>query len=322
MRKIIAASMITVLACSSCYQDIDMEKYRGEEYAVLNCIANSDTVVMADVSRSWFFTDSRPAGDITGLDVELYVNGEMKGLMEYDGGLYRSDVRPRQGDMLMIKTVVDGKELSASDRMPAKTTVEDVDISYRSVLNGGSNVTFTPDGGMTTSDTDDEFTYRIRLKNNPGEKRYYFINISVTDGRQSLGTLDYSFDPVFQLTSERINKTLTNLKIEGQNGLPFSNEGIGGDEFTVTVKETVSPLLYYGDDWGGRKVSLYSISEAYYRYVISLLANDSDSSWQGGFTDVGVAEPVKIFSNITGGIGIMGCLHRDACQVDLKGYRK
>jgi len=321
MRNIIAASIMTVLVCGSCYQDIDMEKYRGEEYTVLNCIANSDTVVMADVSRSWFFTDNRQPEDVTGLDIELYVNGERKGTMEYDGALYRSDVRPQPGDMLTVKTVVDGKELSAADRMPAKTAIEGVDISYRSVPNGGGNAAFTPSGGIITYDTDDEYTYRIRLKNNEGEKRYYFVSIAVTDGRQSLGTLDYSLDPVFQLTSERINKTLTNIKIEGQLGLPFSNEGISGDEFSVTVKETISPMSYYGDEWGGRVVSLYSISEAYYRYVISLLANDSESSWQGSLADIGVAEPVKIFSNVTGGIGIMGCLHRDARQIDLREHK-
>lgn len=316
MRKIITAAIATVLTCGSCYQDIDMEKQRGEEYTVLNCIANSDTVVMADVSRSWFFTDSRPAEDIEGLTMELWVNGQMRGLMEYDGEVYRSDVKPRQGDELTIRTEVDGKELSASDRMPAKTVIENVRVTYRSV-SSSSGASYNPTTGIETCN-DDEFTYHISIKNVPQKKRYYFVSIAVTDSRRNtLGTLDYSLDPVFQLTSERINKTLTNIKIEGQQGLPFTNEGISGEEFTVTVKETISPMNYYGDTWSGRTVSLYSISESYYRYIISLLSNDSEYSWQGGLTDIGVAEPVRIFSNITGGIGIMGCLHRDIKALDL-----
>lgn len=315
-------AIVGALLCCSCYQDIDLEKYRGEETAVLNCIANSDTIVMADISRTWFFTDKRPSEDITGLDVEIYVNGGFKGLMQYDGDKYLSETMLRHGDTITVKTIVDGKELSATDLMPPKTEIEGIGITYKQVSSGSNNMFVTPDGEIITSDTNDEFTYHIRFKNIPGEKRYYFLNIDVADQRNIPGMFDYSYDPVFQLTSERINKSLTNMKIEGQQGLPFSNEGITGSEYSITIRETINPLSdIIFENWGERTVTLYSISEAYYRYVISLLANDSDHSLQGGLADFGISEPVKIYSNITGGTGILGCITSTSQYVDLSEHK-
>ena len=53
----IVISAMAIMSLTSCYNDIDMEKYRGEQQVVLNCIANSDTTIMADVSSTWFFTE-------------------------------------------------------------------------------------------------------------------------------------------------------------------------------------------------------------------------------------------------------------------------
>ena len=166
-------------------------------------------------------------------------------------------------------------------------------------------------------------TYEIHFSNDASARRYYFAKIGAVDYISQVGTLDYSADPTFRLTSERINKTFASLKLEGQNGMPFSNEAMQDGDCCIRITEK-GDYTYYnmGENAQLRKVTLYSISEAYYKYLISVLSNDSESSWQGGLTDIGLSEPVRIFSNINGGCGIFGCLHSDKKIVKLPNVRE
>lgn len=313
-----AATAAVMMLADSCYSDIDMEKYREEAQVVVNCIANSDTTVTADVARTWFFADSRAAEDIKNLSVTVYVDGVPVETMTYDGDKYLSNVRPKEGQMVGISTTVDGTEVTAEDCMPEKTMINSVGITHTKIANGGNgNTTWHPDGTIETDEIDDLFTYSIAFDNDASERRCYFVTISETDRRKTKGTIDYNAEPAFRLTAERINKLFSNLKIEGQNGLPFTNEGLPDGECQIRITENGSHSLYTRPGDNGRIISLYSISEAYYKYVISLLANDSDMSWQKGMVNIGLADPVRIFTNIRGGTGIMGCLHCDTATVHL-----
>ena len=293
------------MSLTSCYSDIDMEKYRGEQQVVLNCIANSDTTIMADVSSTWFFTEGYPSEDIEGLDIDISINGTHKGKMTYDGDKYQSSIRPKAGERIAISTTIEGKTISAEDVMPEKTTISNIDITHKH-----------------TNGMEEVFTYEIHFNNDASACKYYFAKIGAVDYINQVGTLDYSADPAFRLTSESINKTFASLKLEGQNGMPFSNEAMQDGDCCIRITEK-GDYTYYnmGDNARLRNVTLYSISEAYYKYLISVLSNDSESSWQGGLTDIGLSEPVRIFSNIKGGCGIFGCLHSDKKTVELPNAR-
>lgn len=310
MRKNHIITAAFCLLCVSCYQDIDLKAYKGEPQVVVNAIANSDTVVMADISRTWFFTEKSYPDDLDGLKVALYVNGEFREYMTYDGDKYLSTTRPHDGDCLQIQTEVDGKEVSAQDVMPEKTTIGKIETTYKKVFDYYEM---------------EEYTYRLTLPNVPDEKRFYFVRVDIPYDWLSGGEFDYSYDPVFQLTSERINPSISSPKVFGQYGIPFSNEGCSGQEMTVSFKERLqhrrSTAALLGLDRRldyERLVNIYSISEAYYRYLISVLSNDGDFSWQGHLMDIGYSEPVRIFSNVNGGTGIFGCVQRDYRTIFLK----
>lgn len=300
---VIALSILLFL--NSCYQDLELDN-KSIPYSVFNCIANTDTVILADISKSWFYTDSKPSEHISSLPIEVYVNGLFMGMMNDKNGIYESNFHPHSGDSICIKTMIEGKEISANGRMPEKPEITKVAVTHVEVPGIGSGY-FDPNCEIV-SDTDHEFTYHITFKNSKKERKFFFLEIKVIGNKSSLGDLDYSYDPVFRLTSERINQTLSSTKIGGQFGLPFSNEGIADEEYTLTVKETGPLYAYMTRDRCRRIITLYAISEDYYKYILSLLANDSESSWQGGLADIGLAEPIKIHSNINGGIGIFGCI--------------
>lgn len=307
MKRQIIYIIGVVITCVSCYQDIDLESYRGEAKIVLNSIVTPDTVVMADISRTWFFTDNQPAEDFKDLKVELYINSRLKAIMVYNGEKYLSDIYPEEGDTIRICTEVEGKKVVAEDVVPKLVQLKDVIVSHRMVPSENSSIEVDGDGNVIEKGKDNEFTYQITFQDEAGEKNFYFIRIEECDNRQELGTLDYSYEPVFHLLSEQINGGMTGQTIEGQFGLPFSDEGIDGKEYSLTIKETGPDFFYDYGDFCYRRIRLYSISEAYYSYLVSLLANDTEQSWQGGMIDAGMAPPVPIYSNIKGGIGILGC---------------
>lgn len=59
------------------------------------------------------------------------------------------------------------------------------------------------------------------------------------------------------------------------------------------------------------RIYLYSLCEAYYRYLKTLQSN-SIYSFSNELVDAGLAEPIKVYSNVSGGVGIGG-----ACNFSL-----
>lgn len=315
MKKIII--VFTCCMLLSCYKDIDLSSYQGEDQTVLNCLANTDTTVMCDISTTWLYTKHKPSESIPDMAVELLATGQQVGIMKYQDGKYRSNYHPKQRDVLVIKASIDGEIVSALDSVPQKAHITDISVSHNRVI-GTGDMSIDPYGNITQNDYNDEFTYSITFKTAAQGENYYFLSVDGADFQQILGMLDFSYEPLFQLTSENINQTLSSLKIEGQFGLPFSFNGNSGQEYTLTIKETGAPYFYSDDEDCNRKIILYSISESYYKYVMTLMANDAASSWQGGLTEIGLTEPISIYSNIIGGIGIFGCVTSDKKYITLR----
>lgn len=102
-------------------------------------------------------------------------------------------------------------------------------------------------------------------------------------------------------------------------GLPFSDKGFDGQKRTIEVREIIQ--LSAGT-WRqkrmARKFWLYAISKPYYDYLVSSIINRTDNKGiQGGLIDLGLADPVKIFSNVDGGVGIVGCYTSDSQTIDV-----
>ncbi len=104
-------------------------------------------------------------------------------------------------------------------------------------------------------------------------------------------------------------------------GLPFSDVGIDGETHTITVKETIQNSgMAYVTRWNSlpRFFKLYAISKPYYNYLVSLLCNDNNNdNLQSGMIDFGLVEPLKIYGNINGGLGILGSYSHHTEVIDV-----
>lgn len=310
----IVISSIVLALLTGCYQDIDLDKYKeqdGEHLLTINSIVNPDSVVAASATRTFFYSDLHEGKDyVTNLQLTLLVNGVEKGLMKYNAAnnLYESSYRPKENDIIVLKTEYLGKVVECCDTIPSKVKIESIDIERQ----GPMHIYF---------DNDYIVTYKITFNDPMGKDNYYFLKYDdVLSGKSlSMGERDYTYEYVFQQLANHINAVVPGWEPYSPYGLPFTDYGIEGTTHTLIVKEIVSdyrPLSGWSEM--KRKIRLYSISKSYYLYLMSRLYNRTDDSGlHGGMIDLGVTEPMKYYSNIHGGVGILGGYSLDETEFDV-----
>lgn len=320
-RLFLSLATLSVLAMPSCYNDIDLDKYKGESgvnLLSLNTVVNPDSSVAVLATRTFFFTDShKEIVTVDGLDMTMTVNDHEEVAMTYDKKkrFYVTDFKPKEGDRLLLTTVFNGKPVSAQTDVPRRVAIEQVKAERQ----GPMHIFW---------DNDYQFTYKITFRDAPGEANYYFLwpcssgigmeNVGYPLGQ---GQFDYTYDFVFQQLAKTVNATVPGWEPYGALGLPFSDEGIDGKTYTLTLKEVVQnspgndPRRY---DSMPRCFRLYAISKDYYDYLVSIFCSDtSQGGIHAGMIDIGIVEPVGIHSNITGGVGIFGAYAMTSFSLDV-----
>lgn len=305
--------IITAALLAGCYQDIDLDRYKeqdGEFLLTINSIVNPDSVVAASLTRTYFYSDPHAGKDyVKDSDIWLYVNGAEEGRLIFNNAnnLYESTYRPSVNDIVELKTEYLGQPVECRDTIPEKVMIESIEISRQ----GPMHIHF---------ENDYIITYKIKFTDPEGGGNYYFLRYDdIRSGRNlSMGERDYSYEFVFQQLANNINSFVPGWEPYSPYGLPFSDYGIDGTTHTLIVKEIVSSYLpLTGWEEMRRKIKLFSISESYYLYLLSRLYNDTGDDLHGGMIDLGVTEPIKYYSNISGGVGIMGAYVLDEKEIDV-----
>lgn len=133
-----------------------------------------------------------------------------------------------------------------------------------------------------------------------------------------MGQVDYTIDYVFQVLASTVNQDVSGWKPDGVFGYPFSDYGIDGKRYTISVCEVLQSPLVSMIKSLPRRVKLYSISRSYFRYMVSVLSMDYEkASLKGNLLTLGLVEPTKIYTNIEGGAGVLGSYNLSEQQVDL-----
>lgn len=300
----------------ACSQDIDLSDQRdaaAEHTLTLNSILCPDSVLAVAATTPYFFTDDHSQRIfVRGLAMTYQINGGAAREMAYNAqrNLYMADVRPKAGDTVRISTTYDGYEVSAEDVVPQPCPIESVTVTRRGPVSVYSSFDFV-------------LTYKLTFTDTPGRDDYYFLQWEEGDAHKDLriGERDFTKDLVFQRLANQVRESLPGWTPYSPFGLPFTDKGIEGQRYTITVEEILqgdigsTNLAEY--DRMRRKFTLYAISKPYYDYLVTSLVNLSeDKGWQGGMVDLGLANPEKIYSNISRGAGILGCYNSSSQTID------
>lgn len=307
---IIAAIFCVLLI--SCYTEIDLEKYKPAPKAVLNTVIAPDTIIMASISKTWFFTEKNTNVGLDDATVDLYINNEYKERMKWEiadeeqlniNGIYTSTIIPQPSDVIKIVADTQYGIIQAEDTVPAKTDIMNIKFTHKN---------YEYYGRINT-----DIKYEITFQDNVDQNDFYLIRISSTDLNSYIGIFDYSSDPIFIGQKSILEGGLDGKFLGGQGGRTFTDQTINGKQYTLTIKETDSENVYKIGETCKRKITLYSLSRAYYQYLTSLQYIEDDQLIND-MANYGLSEPRRIFSNIQGGTGILGATHLTSKIIDLR----
>lgn len=307
-------ALILMMLIPACERDFLLDDYRDkhtEDMLVVNAILNPDSLMKVSVTHPFFFsiphTSYPPVSD---LKVMMADGGDDWLPLVFDSvaGVYFSDRRPHSGSPVRLRISGGGQSVSAVDTVPHEVSVESVEIS------GEGPIHIYWDG-------DYRFTYRITFQDPPEEENFYFLVVqddAVSYEFTQMGQVDYSMDYVFNVLAEMINKDVQGWRPDGGFGYPFSDKGIDGQKYTVTVSEVLQYPVVSMIERLPRKVNLYAISRAYFEHMVSILSQDYEqAALQGNLLSLGLIEPTKIYTNIDSGAGILGSYCLSTFKVDL-----
>lgn len=318
-----------LLSVTSCMKEIDLEDLRPDPKLVLNGVASQGEPLKASLSRTWFYTEDYPNVSISDAKVNLYVNDRFFEEMTWDVeeyeyytiGNYISSYIPVSGDKVRIEAERDGfKKIVAREAIPHKPallnlTAEEIKNQepYSSGKKKRIKVTFK----------DDPNAVNCYLINFSIGKPYYEYDYENPDNPPvytgeyywSQPSIDYASEPLFGNSISILDKVMGNDWLSARNGRPFSDELINGKEYTMKLEGDSyywSTMDY--DEPDSVRVYLYAISESYYKYLFALLSL-YEGSLNSDLASAGLAEPVRVFSNIEGGVGIFGTACVDSLTV-------
>lgn len=316
--------VFTALCLTSCYKEIDLDEYRTVPRMVINSTVSPDTVVMASVTRTWFYPETKPYVNLPHARVELYINDRFVEPMqwktvpnlhrpEHPDTLFVSNTVPSEGDR--IKIVASTPEYGtamAEDIIPRRVPIERVRYAIRK-----------GEGLYIDTYTDYyEIFYEITFSDPPEPGNYYLIRVMSLWNDSYYGSywqvvdMDY-IDPVCREQDAILDGSMSFDGLNKGSGALFTDQSINGQTYTLQAKETAIKL----DESESRIVALYSLSESYFLYLLSL-QKIAGSTLEGGLGNIGFAEPLRTYSNVEGGTGILGGNHHSETRITLKNKSK
>ncbi len=310
--------MLSILL--SCETEIPFNGTETDPVLVVNCLACTDSVIQATVSASRFFlSNDNEFPAITNATVALYVNGVFTENLTHTGlGAYRSNFIPAEGDVIRLNVSATGYEpvwtenaftfAVAGFQIDSTITKTDTIPLLIGDYYGGSGDYGFPTGDTIGTTYSYIHEYKIRFSNPAGEPNYYRLVVhqqTFAKGYPLVNSYFNDFDDlVFGTKNTNISGIFTEAKIDRYN--VFSDELIDGKTHTITFSyaqpfNTFIDTSYKSFTVGDKRsltIDLQSISKSYYLYLLSLKAL--------GNSDGFMSEPVQIYTNINGGLGIFG----------------
>lgn len=288
-----------LLATSACYTDFDPDT-DTKPVLTINCSAQNDSIVTAQINRSWRHDESRPSPYAGIAEVSLTVNGKPQPDMTFDevSQQFVSNYVARSGDKIQITAA--SQKYGVADgcvEVPYAVNIDTITTSHRVFVNHNSIIAGS-DGNWGYMKYI-EIKYNITFTDPDSERNFYMLE--VINKPQILGDIIMD-DPIF---SEHQN--VLDIILSNSDWINFFSDGsISGNKRTLTVRHTMPlPSANMPDDVYHDVVNirLHSISESYYKYLLSICKKYS--GFNGSLNDIGLGNDVMIYTNVSNGVGIV-----------------
>jgi len=331
MKYISLFILLTAFFLISCEKEID---FKGKEEAprmVLNAIINPDSCIKVFLSESQFFLSTNI--EYKGInDAKVYVwrNGKMIEELIFDGKMtYTGSFIPSIGDKIKITAEHPDYPSVVSEEVVIPTPIQIISIDtvdfkcyatkYSGLYTGDDVGDYYPNYEITEDSVYRVVTSsKVRIIFNDPEKikNYYRVFVGINDKYD--GEND-SYNRVFCYSTDLV---FSNSMMGLENTCwynEFDDLLFDGETYTLTIgfyqerSYNRSDEYYYRDRIPNEReitVRLESLCESNYKYYSSL-------SLSGYVGDGVFSEPVQIYSNIKGGMGIVGAYSASRSTIQL-----
>lgn len=288
---------ITYSSCQDFFDgivtDIEVPPHTSQlaPYAFFN---DTDSLLSVMVGTSVGILDNASPLQIENANVELFKNGALFQTFTFesrDTGYLAQLTTPlvvQEGDTYELKVAAENYEpVSATQVMPMPVAIE--------------NVEYTPEGAI------DEFgsrmdEYKITFTDPNGVDNYYEVSIRMK------AQVIYSWDTSI-VYNEEYHIYTSSLDPTVEIGSLFKDDNINGRTYTLTMQG--DPVGVFGElVEGGIYVELRSVTKEYYNYRKSLDTYEET-------LDDPFAEPVLVYSNMSGSLGIFGLFSTSKFLIEL-----
>jgi hypothetical protein len=315
------------LLWTACEREVDFAGRLPDAGIVINGFVEAGQTVAVRITRSWNLAED-PFGDYTlrDADVSLYLNDALQPPMQIDADAwllqYRSTSVAREGDRVRIVVRKDGyPEASAETVVPAKA----------SPILSIDTVRFLDRNGA------DAMRFLIRMRDiAAGQKDYYRLvveGMSTRDDsiwRPEYVTFSYDQDAALNEGFRSPDGELLENDLANTYGI-FADDFFDGGEYTLNIHFRplfpgpvgLEGLWGLPPDAAGQYVTdtirqvryvfkLVTLSPSAYQYLKSYTLFDNYGE-SGSF----LTEPAAIYTNVEGGLGILGAFRTDSASVDM-----
>ena len=301
------------ISLTACLTEVDLSDLCESPRLVVNGVAVAGEPLRVSVTRTWFYTDDHPNVVIPDATVRLYVNGRYEETLPFvpgdtlfnAAGNYQAAFVPQVADRLRLEVSAPGY----------KTVHAETEVPQASMLLDAKAVQEV----IAADSTMKRISYAICFQDAAEEENYYLFRLEEgylsedSTYRWHVLHLDYAEEPLFGQNSSALDQILFPQYLPGYDGRVFSDEAINGQSYTIRLQNT---YYYSGTPRTKRlRVRLYAISADYYKYL-KTLQDQSDNSFANHLIDAGLAEPIRVYSNIDGGLGIFGGCVPNWVEVD------
>lgn len=283
---------IVMATTSGCEKEIPVSADESAPKAVLNTIVNcTSDANSVKLSESVSLFSAVEASRIENPNLQLRINGSDKEILfdTYNDvhSYYRFAELLSPGDQVEISghTPKHGA-FSGSDYVPYP--VEIASVSTEWFTGEVNNISY--------------LRILIKIKDNPDTRNYYRIVIrdkTLFDPETDASTVPWNLQDVY-IDQEIVFNNISGIGGEDEHTYRvFSDDLFQGKEYTLNVyirKDRFNVYEYESVRYFV-KIEIHALSENVYKYLRSLELASAEDNFQ---------EPVKIFSNVAGGYGIVG----------------
>lgn len=333
---------------ASCKDDFNLNKMQGTDKLVVYCFPSTADTTWINVSRSVPVQQRQKIAqlaDIPNAIVSYQVNGQQRPITKKADGLFYAVGTQQPGDKITLQVKAEGyADVASTTTVPRQPAIKADDVRPVHIVDYYGNHNDMQQVRATFTDnaaTKDYYAVRLRIKRITGyvyaeftdgkgtgtgrwptqesfdlyrkQHDYQWTKVEVRDldSTYTYSDIDSASDPLLSPTSN-IDSDFGFESDFYQNFYIFEDAAINGQTYTMHLNSNISDgYNNYDGTWARAynfarycQVEIYRITPEYYRFLKSLNSvNGNDlAAW-------GLAQISPTYSNIAGGIGVMGAFN-------------